>query len=136
MSTAEDTLSKSLLAQLRITTTTPIFVHPIKWSKVHLAILCVHGLDKNYPVEQVIRRDHSLGSSGSIKDKVVVNILREVSMGDLFLKQYMKTLQQVRENGKLEVCLEKSLLSLSGVWLKKIYQAKGYSNNLCRWRLR
>ena len=93
MSKVEDTLSKSLLAQLRITITTPIFIHPIKWSKVYFAILCVHGLNKNYPVEQVISRVPSFGLSGSIKDKVVVNILRKVSMDDLFLKQYMKTLQ-------------------------------------------
>lgn len=135
MSQAEDDLSKPLLAQLRRTTTSPIFVHPIKWSKLHLAILRVRGLDKDYPVERVIGRDHLFGSSNSIEDKDLANILRQVSVDDLYLTWYMKILREVNEDS-LSEAFERSLLGVSGVWLKKIYEAKGYSKRLHRWRPR
>ena len=127
MSQAEDDLSKPLLAQLRRTTTSPIFVHPIKWSKLHLAILRVRGLDKDYPVERVIGRDHLLGSSNSIEDKDLADILRQVSVHDF--------LREVNEDS-LSEGFECSLLGVSGVWFKKIYEAKGYSKHLHRWRPR
>lgn len=135
MSQAEDDLSKPLLDRLRKTTTSPIFVHPIKWSKQHLAILRVRGLDKDYPVDQVIGRD-LLGSSNSIEDKAMDDILRQVSAGDLNLTWYMNTLREVNDNKLSETFLEWSLLDVSVVWFKNIYEAKGYSKNLHRWRPR
>lgn len=101
-------------------------MHPIKCSKLYLAILSVRGLDKDYPVEQVIGRDHLLGSSNSIEDKDVAYILRQVSVGDLHLTSYMKNLRKVEENDLPEGFLESSLLDVSGFWLEKIYEAKGY----------
>lgn len=136
MSQAEDDLSMPLLARLRRTTTAPIFVHPIKWSKLHLAILRVRGLDTDCPVDQVIGRDHLLGSSNSIEDKAMADILRQVSAGDLYFAWYMKNLREVNEGRLSEASLESSLLGVSDVWFKKIYEAKGYSENLQRWRPR
>lgn len=66
----------------------------------------------------------------------MANILRDLSVGDLHLIRLMKTLQEVRENGKSEIFSELSLLSVSGVWLDKIYETKGYSKRLCRRRPR
>lgn len=101
-------------------------MHPIKWSKLYLAILRVRGLDKDYPVEQVTGRDHLLGSSNSIEHKDVAHILRQVSVGDLHLTSHMKNLRKVEENDLPEGLLESSLLGVSGFWLEKIYEAKGY----------
>lgn len=135
MSQAEDDLSMPLLARLRKTTTSPIFLHPIKWSKLHLALLRVRGLDKDYPVEQVIGSD-LLGLFNSIEDKVMADILRQISAGDLNLTWYMKNLREVNEDKRSEACLERSLLGVSGVWLRTIYEAKGYSQYLHQWRPR
>lgn len=133
MSQAEDDLSMPLLARLRKTTTSPIFLHPIKWSKLHLAILRVRGLDKDYPAEQVIGSDRL---SNNIEDKAMADILRQISAGDLNLTWYMETLREVNEDKLSEAFLEGSLLGVSGVWLRKIYEAKGYSKHLHRWRPR
>ncbi len=136
MSQAEDDLSMPLLARLRSTTTSPIFVHPIKWSKLHLTALRVRGLDKDYPVEQVVGRDHHVGSSNNIEDKALPDILSQVPADEIYLTKYMKTLREVNERNRPQAFLELTLLSVSGFWLKKIYEAKGYSRRLHRWRPR
>lgn len=115
MSQVEDDLSMPLLAHLGRTTTSPIFVHPIKWSKLHLSILRVRGLDKEYPVEQVIGRDHVLVSTNNIEDKAMADVLRQVSSGDINLTWYMETLREVNEGNLSEAFLENSLLGVSGV---------------------
>lgn len=59
-------------------TISPIFLHLhiVKWSKLHLATLCVSGLDKDDPVERVVGREYLPVSSGSSEDIEVADILR------------------------------------------------------------
>lgn len=135
MSQAEDNLSMPLLARLRKTTTSPIFLHPIKWSKLHLAIFRVRGLDKDYPVEQIIGSD-LLGLFNSIEDKAMADILRQISASDLNLTWYIENLRGVNEDKLSEAFVEGFLLGVSGVWLRKIYEAKRYCKHLPRWRPR
>lgn len=106
--------------------TSPIFVHPIKWSKLHLVILRVRDLNQDYPVEQVLRRDYFLDSSNSIEDKAVADILKQISVGDLPFTMYMGKLREVEERDLPISYMESSLLGVSGIWLRKIYEAKGY----------
>lgn len=136
MSQAEDVLSKPLLSWLRRTTTSPIFVHPIKWSKLHLVIFRVRDLNKDYPVEQVIGRDYLLDSSNNSEDKAVADILKQISVDDLPFTMYMERLREVEKKGLPISDMESSLLGVSGIWLRKIYEAKGYSKDLHRWRPR
>lgn len=98
-------------------------------------MLRARGLDKDYPVEQAIG-SHLLGLSNSIEDKAVADILRQISAGDLNFTQYMETLRKVNEDKLSEAFLEDSLLGVSAVWLRKIYEAKGYSEHLHQWRPR
>ncbi|EEP79944.1 predicted protein [Uncinocarpus reesii 1704] len=52
--TYHDPQAESLKAILARTTRTPIFCHPKAWSRVHLDILRVSGLDQTHPLDHVI----------------------------------------------------------------------------------
>lgn len=133
----------SFLSQLLTTTTTPVFVHPMHWSKLHLRLLCVRGLDKELPLEQVFGRMADSLQQASFVDNAL--LFRE--LGNLDEHHYRCYIAIVRpavdkddsrrkpvDQGGGDA--EEHLTSMCFEWLEQIYLQKGFPTRGGRWSLR
>lgn len=144
MARAMDISPISLMSQLLRTTTTPLFVHPMHWSKLHLTLLRVRGLDKEQPLEQVV---------GPVPDSLqrassVDHVLLFKELGNLDEHHYRCYIglirpdvdknhvqrKQLEDQGGKDV--EEHLTSMCFEWLEQIYLQKGFPTRQGRWRLR
>lgn len=132
------------LSQLLTTTTTPVFVHPMHWSKLHLTLLRVRGLDKEQSLEQVVGLvPDSLKQASSVD-----HVLLFKELGNLDEHHYRCYIDLVRPAvGKKDYVrrrpddqsgddAEGHLTCMCFEWLEQIYLQKGFPTRLGRWRLR
>ncbi|KAK2794432.1 hypothetical protein FQN50_009914 [Emmonsiellopsis sp. PD_5] len=84
--------SEPLEQILRKTTTKPLYCHPKEWCDGHLDVLRIEGLDKEYPVDHVLRRPVRLDPS----DLDIVNLL-EYEEGKGFIGNLMLGLRYTVE---------------------------------------
>lgn len=127
----------SFLSQLLTTTTTPVFVHPMHWSKLHLRLLCVRGLEKELPLEQVFGR---MAQKESFVDHVL--LFRELgSLDEYHYRCYIALVRPVVDEDHVrrkpvDQDAEEHLASMCFEWLEQIYLQKGFPTRTGRWSLR
>lgn len=132
--------SISFLSQLLTTTTTPIFVHPMHWSKLHLRLLCVRGLEKELSPEQLFGRMADSLQRESVVDHVL--LFRE--LGNLDEYHYRCYIALVRPGidedhdrpKPVDQDAEEHLACMCFEWLEQIYLQKGFPTRTGRWSLR
>lgn len=133
----------SFLSQLLTTTTTPVFVHPMHWSKLHLRLLCVRGLEKELPLEQVFGRMAGSFQKASFVDHVL--LFRELgNLDEYHYRCYIALVRPVIDKDYVRRkpidqssgVAEELLTSLCFEWLEQIYLQKGFPTRTGRWSLR
>ena len=130
----------SFLSQLLTTTTTPVFVHPMHWSKLHLRLLCVRGLDKELPLEQVFGRMADSFQKESFVDHALV--FKELgNLEEYHYRCYIALVRSVVEKDHVrckpvDQDAEEHLASLCFEWLEQIYLQKCFPIRTGRWSLR
>lgn len=133
----------SFLSQLLTTTTTPVFVHPMHWSKLHLRLLCVRGLDKEIPLDQVFGRMANSLQKASFVDHVL--LFRELgNLDEYHYRCYIAIVRPVVvDKGHVRPKpvdqsgdAEEHLTSMCFEWLEQIYLQKGFPTRTGRWSLR
>lgn len=133
----------SFLSQLLTTTTTPVFVHPMHWSKLHLRLLCVRGLEKELPLEQVFGRMADSPQKESFVDHVL--LFRELgSLDEYHYRCYIALVRPVVDKDQVRRKpvdqssgdAEEHLASMCFEWLEQIYLQKGFPTRTGGWSLR
>lgn len=136
-------MAASFLSQLLTTTTTPVFVHPMHWSKLHLTLLRVRGLDKEHSLEQVVGLVPDSLQPASAEDLVL--LFKELgNLDEYHYRCYMNLVRPVadkvnvrpKSDDKSGADAEEHLTSMCFEWLEQIYLQKGFPTRLGRWRLR
>lgn len=130
----------SFLSQLLTTTTTPVFIHPMHWSKLHLRLLCVRGLDKELPLEQVFGRMADSLQKESFVDHV--SVFKELgNLEEYHYRCYIDLVRPVDDKDHVrcepvDQDAEEHLASLCFEWLEQIYLQKCFPIRTGRWSLR
>lgn len=133
----------SFLSQLLTTTTTPVFVHPMHWSKLHLRLLCVRGLEKELPLEQVFGCMADSLQNEPFVDHVL--LFRELgNLDEYHYRCYIALVRPVVDQDHVRRKpvdqssgdAEEHLTSICFEWLEQIYLQKGFPTRTGRWSLR
>lgn len=133
----------SFLSRLLTTTTTPVFVHPMHWSNLHLRLLCVRGLDKELPLEQVFGRMADSLQKAPFVDHVL--LFKELgNLDEYHYRCYIAIVRSVVDEDHVRRKpvdqsggdAEEHLTSMCFEWLEQIYLQKGFPTRTGRWSLR